>query len=400
MLGNRRYDPRSGPFVDLLERAGLSTAVWEMSPFGDYNIPRHTRSFLVQPHLIALRAASQVLPQKDDRVELEGFQEFVRRASAAGLRFRHADANRLSRDMLYLSLLADRFSGWLRATRPRLGFVANVGLAEQAFCVACRGLGITSVEVQHGVQGDLHPTYGSWSALPRTGWEVRARVFWCWDEESAAAINRWAAHAPGYHEAIVGGDPWREMWLDSENPITRAAKRLVGERKQLIGGEKHILVTLTSQGEAIPADVLEAVRGSPAGWRYWFRLHPVDQASRAPVARRALLQVNGDPELLDFATEAPLYALLPHMDCHLSVALSTVLREAAAQGLPSVACGVEAAVFYPQEVASGLLLVAAGDGLVPALRQALDRGRRSATLEPPSAPRAMTRLLSGLPRGT
>ena len=38
----------------LLERLGARPLVWETSPYGDYNVPRHTPSFLVQPHLIEL----------------------------------------------------------------------------------------------------------------------------------------------------------------------------------------------------------------------------------------------------------------------------------------------------------------------------------------------------------
>jgi hypothetical protein len=394
VLEGKRYDPRSGPFVDLLAHAGVTTAVWEMSPFGDYNVPRYTPSFLVQPHLIALRGACQVLPIGDDEVRLARYDEFVARVREAGLRFPHQKVERLRRDMLYLRRLADTFSRWLRRSRPRLGFVANAGLAEQAFCVACRELGITSVEVQHGIQGDLHPTYGSWSAIPTDGWEARARVFWSWDEESAAAINRWAIGARGHHLAVVGGDPWREMWLDPENPIRVATDRLIVDRKRRIGGEQHILVTLSSQGEAVPSDVLDAVRSSPAGWRWWFRLHPVDQARRAVAAKRALREAGGDPELLDFATEVPLHALLPHMDAHLSVALSTVVSEAALHGVPSVACGGEAPDFYGAELAAGLLLVARGSALPEALQTALRRARRPGPAAAERAAAAIGRLLS------
>jgi hypothetical protein len=394
LLYGKRYDPRSGPFVDLLERAGVPTAVWEISPFGDYNFPRYHPSFFVQPHLFALRAACEVLSLGDDRVELTRYHEFLARVRAAGLDFPHVDVERLRRDVLYVRRLADLFSRWLRRARPRFGFLANASLVEQAFCVACRELGITSVEVQHGVQGELHPTYGSWSAVPPEGWEVRARVFWCWDENSAAAINRWAMCAPGRHTAIVGGDPWRELWA-SDNPVRAGVAHLIAARKRGIGGEKHILVTLTSQGAAVPAEVLDAVRRSPADWRFWFRLHPVDQMSRAREASRILREAGQDPTLLEVATETPLHALLPHMDAHVSVALSTVVLEAAANGVPSVACSTEAGDFYADQIASGMLVVApGGPGILNALVRLLSEPRQPPRLEQPRAPRALHHLLS------
>jgi hypothetical protein len=396
LVDGKRYDVRSGPYVELLARSGLRSLVWEMSPYGDYNVPRYTPSFLVQPHLIALRAACQALPLGDDRVELELYDRFLARVRESGLRFAHADVLRIRRDLLFLRRLADKFAGWLRRSRPRLGFVASTGLPEQAFCLACGELGITSVEVQHGVQGDLHPSYGSWSAVPSEGWETRARVFWSWDEESAAAINRWAVCAPDRHVAINGGDPWREMGMEDGDESSRRTHQLIEERKRASGGERHILVTLTSQGDVVPAAVLEAVRSSPSTWRYWFRLHPVNQAARGREAKRILRPLGVDLGLLEFATEVPLHALLRQMDGHLSVNLSTVVTEAAALGVASIACGREAPEFYPAEMAAGMLLVATTSSEVLAgLHRVLGAGRRLVMAERPRAPAAMLRLLAG-----
>jgi hypothetical protein len=396
VLDGKRYDLRSGPYVALLERLGARPLVWETSPYGDYSVPRHTPSFLVQPHLIALRAASQTLPLGADLVALPGYDQFLDRVREAGLHFPHADLGRLRRDMLYLRRLADRFAGWLRRSRPRLGFVANTGLQEQAFCLACRELGITSIEVQHGVQGELHPSYGSWFAIPPEGWETRARIFWSWDEESASAINRWAACAPGHHVAVVGGDPWREMWMTDGGDLSRRTDRSIEERKRGAGSDRHILVTLSSQGEIVPQAIGDAVRDSPPGWRYWFRLHPVNQAERMKEARRVLDALGVDLELTEFATEVPLHGLLRHVDCHLSAGLSTVVTEAAGHGVPSIAFGAEAPDFYEAETAAGMLLVArTSPEILAALHHFLKEGRREMVELAARAPGVMERLLAG-----
>ena len=398
LLDGKRFDVRAGPFVKDLQELGARSLVWEMSPFGEYNIPRYPPSFLVQPHLLLLRGACQLLPPGRDGARLEQYDAFVARVGEAGLRFAQGDVTRLRRDVHFLRRLADRFARWLEQVRPVVGFVANTGLVEQAFCLACRERGITSVELQHGVQGAFHPSYGSWTAVPPDGWETRARIFWNWDDESAAAINQWASHAPGRHLAVVGGDPWREMWLNEDSELVRRSTRLVLEHMRSSGGERHILVTLTSQGEVIPAPVLEALRASPSGWRFWFRLHHVDQAARRPEAARLLRQAGGDVGLMEFATEAPLHALLLCVDCHLTVSLSTVVAEAAAHGLPSVACGREAASFFAEEIAAGLLITAeSSNEILEALHRSLAHGRRPM---PPTSSRTralLQQLLSGGP---
>jgi hypothetical protein len=396
LMEGRRYDLRAGPFIELLAGLGARSLVWELSPFGDYNTPRYTPSFLLQPYLVALRAACQVVPVGDDRVELESYPEFLARVREAGLRFAHADVGRVRRDALFLRLLADRFRRWLERSRPRLGFVANTSLPEQAFCLACRDLGITSVELQHGVQGDLHPSYGSWFAVPPDGWETRARFFWSWDQPSADAINRWTRYAPGWHLAIVGGDPWRDMWLGDEHNSARISRDKVERRKAAAGGTHHVLVTLSSQGPVVPRPVLDAVRLSPPGWRYWFRLHQVDQAARRPLAKKLVGEVGGDPALLEFATEAPLHALLASLHCHLTVSLSTVVAEAAAHGLPSVACAPEAADFFREQTATGMLAVAETPAeIVAAVQASLVQGRRPVSRGEGRAPALLRQLLDG-----
>ena len=372
LLDGKRVNILAGPYVELLRRLGMRSLVWEMSPFGEYNVPRYTPSHFIQPYLIMLRIACQVLPLGKDRVELERYDEFVARVRAAGLDFAHADITRIRRDMLFVRRLADRFAGWLRAVRPSVGFVADTSLREQAFCLACRETGVTPVEVQHGVQGELHPSYGSWFAVPPEGYATRARVFWCWDEASASAINRWAELSPEGHLAVDGGDPWREMWVDAESEVARHTHAAIVERKRATRAERHVLITLSSQGEPLPPELVNTLRCSPRSWCFWVRLHPVNQARRRAEARRVLGALGIDLDLMEFATEVPLHAVLRHMDCHLTVGLSTVITQAAAVGVPSIACGHEAGQLYRAEADAGLLYVAPeGAGAGEALHQIL-----------------------------
>jgi hypothetical protein len=72
------------------------------------------------------------------------------------------------------------------------------------------------------------------------------------------------------------------------------------------------------------------------------------------------------------------------------------VTEAAALGVPSVACDREASDYYPVEVATGMLLVATTPSeILAALHRALGAGRRSATAERRRAPAALRRLLAG-----
>ena len=395
MVEGRRYNPLAAPYAALLRRAGLRSVVWETSPFGEYNIPRYTPSALIQPTMIRERLLSQVLPLPSQSVELQGYDQFLREVLEAKLALPHADRMRLRRDVFYLRRQADVFAAWLRRVRPRLAFVADTGLREQALCLACRELGITSVEIQHGVQGAYHPSYGSWNAVPAAGYETRARVFWCWDQASADEVGQWTCRAPAAHVALLGGDPWREMWTQADDPLVRAIHREIEDRKRALGGARHVLVTLSSNGEVVPAPILEAICGAPPDWRFWIRLHPVDQAPRRREATRVLARHGLSIELMDHATTLPLHALLRHVDCHVSAGLSTVIKEAEEAGVGSVAIAADARDLFAAEVARGTLVVAeSGEELLAAIHGQISRRASTVGDAMPDGIEAMRRLLA------
>jgi hypothetical protein len=357
LVGEKRYNPLLAPYVALLQREGGRALVWEMSPYGEYNIPRYTPSHYIQPWLGFLRVACR-LTRRRDRLSLNGWDEFVKRVAVAQLTSRYLDPDVIARDAYFVRRLADGFKRRLLRAAPSLGFTADYGLFEQAFCLACGELGILSVDIQHGIQGDLHPIYGSWGRVPDEGYAVKPDVHWCWDDASAAAINRWAGSSSGRHRAIVGGDAWREAWLNGTDDFVRGFDEEIARRKQENPADVHVLVTLDSIGDVLPPFVLEAFGRSPPTWCYWVRLHPVNQRARRPLAAE-LLRSGGFRSMdLDAVAQLPLHGLLRHMDVHLTISLSSVILEAEAFGVPSIACDPEAAEFYSPQLATGMLRVA------------------------------------------
>jgi hypothetical protein len=399
LVAGQRYNPLLAPYVELLEGRGRRVTVWEMSPFGDYNIPRSVPSCFIQPYLIALRVRCQMAPLGREEIALDGYHAFLARVREAGLVLPHADLDRLRRDALFIRRLADRFKRWLRRARPSLGFVADAGLREQAFCLACRELGIRSVELQHGIQGANHPAYGSWLAVPPGGYHTRPQVFWVWDGESEAAIAEWAAPGPAGPPVVIGGNPWREMWQGDGEAVSRT-HAAIAQCARSLAATKHILVTLDARGDVIPPPLLEAIRHAPAGWRWWLRLHPVDQAARRSEARRLLPGLGQSPDLMEHATEFPLHALLRHMDGHFTAGRSTVVQEAAELGVPSVACDPEAADFYAAEIARGALRIArTGGEILAALEAAMADPPPVRIGSRPDPQAAMDTLLDGFGPG-
>lgn len=376
VVGGLHLNPLLAPYAEFALRAERRVSVWEMAPHSDYNIPRYTPSYFVQPRLLYWRLATFRPPPKSPRTQLEGFDEFLRRVSTLGVEFRYHSLNALIRDATFVRTAADGFVRWLERAKPKIGFIADYGPREQAFCLACRELGITTVDIQHGVQGELHPAYGGWHNVPPGGYETRPQLYWTRDERSAAAINRWATRPNVGCRAFVGGNAFAEQWQD---PASELAARFGAELESHIsraGGSTHILVSLDSLGDVIPDRLLGALRVAPEHWCFWLRLHPVNQRTQSAALRVALPQLR--THLLDwrFASSAPLPPLLRRADAHLSVSWSSVIDEAAEEGVPSVACAIDAEEVFPERVASGLLRTAtSADEIVQALAIQIARGK-------------------------
>ncbi|MGH9371971.1 MAG: hypothetical protein ACRD15_10625 [Vicinamibacterales bacterium] len=399
-IDGRRYNPLLAPYVHLLQRTGRTAAVWEMCHEGEYNIPRSIPSAFIQPQLLAHRIASLFMyrPNEDDAV-VDGFRELVARARAAGLVNRYTNVRALLRDTYFVRRTADWFKRRLAIVGPSHGFVADYGLREQAFCLACRELGIPSVELQHGVINDTHPAYAGWQAVPVGGYESRPALFWCWDATGVAAIERWAARAPGGARAVLGGDPWREQWRQDDAVLVRAFDERIATIKEALPASAHVLVTLDPTGAVVPDILIEAMRRSPAEWCYWVRLHPLGQRARLPDARRTLDANRIRCAPVHLSSEWPLHAVLRHVDAHVTGCWSTVVMEAEDFGVSSVACAERAREVFPQQMADGTLRIAATpDELLTAVALQIRNRRPRRAVSAADPERALRDALSTAPR--
>jgi hypothetical protein len=396
LVGGRHVNPLLFPYVQLLASRGLTSTVWEMAPFSHYNQPRATPSHLVQARLVSARLASVVMPARlvTGPGRLESFEAFCDEVRAAGLSLRYGHRLALYRDAWFIVTLARQFERWLRRVRPLVGWVADYGPREQAFCLACARLGLPVVEIQHGVQGALHPAYASWERVPAGGYETRPTVYWCWDEDSAGTIAAWAGRVERGPSALAAGDPWREQWFGTPQA---EMERLDAEVRARLapGGRRHVLVTLDSVGEAVPGVVLEALRRHRDRWRPWFRMHPSNQRGRVEQTCRRAAEAGVSAEDVRWATEVPLHALLRHVDLHVNVGWSTVIAEAADFGVPSVACAAQAREFYGDLEVRGLLRIAeGGEALAAALASGAADTRHVTSRPPRDVAAAMDRMLA------
>ena len=399
----RKYSLSYDPLIRLIQKRGLSSLMWEWAPGNEYHIPRYSPSFFIQPWLTF--QLWRWRKQKADALEvepLEHYADFLDFVRQYGNPTQNLEINTLISKVRRIRFFADQAKKWLKKIKPICVFTTYQGDYERVLHLACHEMGILSVKIQHGVQGDYQLDYGRWSRVPGAGFELLPKCFWSWDTPSAEAINRWAKQCPGVHQAVVGGNVWYQEW---EHIKDRGAKRQAVEEqiqtiKENASGKTHVLVSLQppekiyASGELIPDFVLEAMRVSSGKFFWWVRLHPsMSRRQRVEILHHLRAQNLKNIEL-EYSTDVLLPVLLGHMDVH-ATAHSTVITDAEALGIASVSWLEVSKKYFPEQYRTGRLTLAYdAQGLLSALETQRHNKSLPAENEPLSAERAMDQILA------
>jgi hypothetical protein len=196
---------------------------------------------------------------------------------------------------------------------------------------ACKELGITTIDVQHGKQGKYHGFYTHWTKIPGEGYAFMPDIFWVWGQESKDNINREQPAGCTHHRAIVGGNRWFAKWANGDGFSPADDEK--GFYDSLKRYNKVVLFTLQPIEEPVPKFILEAMRKAPKEWIWLLRLHPVRIEQKGGI--EAMLRENGIENFdVANATSSSLFSLMEHVDHHLT-AWSTVCYEALPFNVPT-----------------------------------------------------------------
>jgi glycosyltransferase involved in cell wall biosynthesis len=396
-LNGRWYSRICDPLVEQLSEKGLSSLM--LTGGYEYATPRFTKSRFIQPHLVIHRLLGMAAKRRrqDPPAML---REIEAHAKASGL---FSPSFNLVTPVEHHARqtigIARYFKRVLSDVRPKVVFVTCWYGTESMACVlACNELGIPTIDIQHGSQ-DFHVAYDRWNRVPLAGFELMPTFFWCWSESEASTIRKWAGERD-VHQPIVGGNPFLERWIAGDDALVRAYDASVARLKEPSRGKVQVLYTLngsTKDEIKTIVDIIEAVNQSGMESHFWIRLHPIALDQKGLV--RKTLEEHGLRNVdVENATTLPLYALLRHMDVHITE-FSSVVIEAQAFGVPSVT-GEQGIIWFPSQVATGWAVMARSlPEWVSGIRLQLNR-RKTLTAAAPrpdvSSARALDALLDSV----
>lgn len=347
------YSRLCDPFVGHLSERGMSclmlTAGYECS------IPRFTKSMLIQPYLTTYRIVGRLnRNSKDERLEqLIELENHVRGSGLFPESFSLIEPVR--RHMKQITAIEKYFKRLLMRTKPRAVFVTCCYSTESmALILACHHMGIPSVDIQHGLQGDCHIAYGRWNRVPEKGYELVPTIFWCWSEFEASTIKRWSKCNASVHHPVVGGNLFLQRWVADGDDVVRAYDKIMSDLKRNYKDNIHILYSLngcTKNELRTMVEIIKGVNHSGLRGHFWVRVHPVT-IDQKPEVRRILSENGINNFELDNATGLPLYAILRHMDIHITECSSVVI-EAESFHVPSIVVRELGTANVPAQISSG-----------------------------------------------
>jgi len=357
------YEIYSQPLVERLTDMGVATLVWERL---EEVSPRTSPSAWISRPLFLEMTRGPALPALPEPPWFREFAEFSGRI--CGRSFSWVDVAGWIGHVQGASLVFER---WLRETGAKM--LVNVCWYDgdtMAATLAAHRLGVTAVDLQHGIQDDGHFAYSGWMKVPRHGYEIVPNVFWCWGEGEAQRLMQRNPAFAAHCTTLVGGNLWMERWrtgpLDLRYPRAEELTALAARYRTVV------LVALQQHSGHFVDGIAEAMRIAPADWLWLVRLHPAAPEEETRHARETLASgaAQGRVEF-DLGGELPLFMLLKL--AHLVVAgHSTVSLEALAFGVPSVIVtenGRDACARYLEE---GVMTFARGGA---ELLGALERSR-------------------------
>lgn len=351
------YDRICDPFVEELNKMGWSSQFYEATGTYEYRLPRFYRSTLIQLKLdyARLKGLIKGFISRTPKCQLEGWKDFLIFSQKRGFNHYVPSQDKLIRSVFRIRRLSQFFEHLLEDNQPRLAFIeCYYGENGMAFNLACKRKGIPSVDIQHGVQGDLHVAYGRWCNVPDTGYELLPSHFWCWTSHETNAINNWSEILERQmHTALVGSNLWLNKWIQGDVPSLKVYDTII---RGLIENKTAIMFTL-QPGFEPELWFYEAVNSSPTEWKWFIRLHPgmtADKERFQNIFKSKCPDANIE---IDYATKLPLLAWLRHIDIHVTL-FSTCIIEAETFGVPSIIMHVNGADMYAEQIQEGVAYTA------------------------------------------
>jgi hypothetical protein len=352
-VNKKWYSPYCDTFYPIVKKYGMRQRVLEVASDFQFRIPRYRNSKLIQIRFFFYQFKALIYSKLTD-LKLDRFDDLARLESILRENFvtyQKFDVKYFNSRLILFKFYRDYYMKQFVKWKPKVMVCSGYySLDVLALTSVCNELGIRSIEIQHGVQGNYHIAYRDWSKIPIDGYQLFPNIFWTWGKAEKDNIDSWLK-GHKLHEAVVGGNPCLYILDDNMVDLTSSMHTEVQLFLNNNPAEKNIVYTLQSFYD-VPEDITSAILSKP-NWNWWLRVHPqYSETKKAIVERFKTLQCNN--VFVEEAGAYPLKVILHYMDVHITEFSSSVL-EAWALGIPSVVISDRAINLFADLIKEGFV---------------------------------------------
>lgn len=247
-----------------------------------------------------------------------------------GVMKNHKKSKKQVKKNIYFVIVASfLFKLLLKRIQPKKCYiVCYYSCLGMALCVACRRLGIESIDLQHGASGMNMRAYGQWNYIPSGGLNTLPKSFFCWSPFDLAAINSWAI-INNFHRAFLVGNIWLNYQKENDSSILPEEIHL---SKEVKGYRKIIL--FTARSHEIPIQILSLLENAPSDYFFMFRIHPDTADKHIKILNSKIKKINASYSISN-ATKSRIHKVLELADIHITE-WSAVVYDADLAEVPSI----------------------------------------------------------------
>lgn len=306
------YSRYFDPLIDERENKGMSGLIFEYIDFSKKNIYKENRIIKVSSKFRHYQSRHKS-PQAHFSTTPE-FSGFIGEAvEMLGLSVSKIKA-KINEGIKEMFIWKSIWEKYIEEFSPKLA----VGICYYNFPMfglklACQKFSIPFVDMQHGGQGILHPSYTFASKVASLN--LLPDYFWIWDNASARHIAQWINNK---NRIILGGNPWLDF-------LTNISADSFPEDRKIITFTMQLL---------IPDFIIEAIKTTPQKFVWFIRFHPrMSRFEKNSVRKRLKSSIENGIVNISEANSIPLPILLDKTSVHVS-AYSGSLTEAALRAVP------------------------------------------------------------------
>ena len=333
-IGSKYYDRFCDPIYDYYKMKGIKTIRLELNH--KFFTPKYSPSKFIQPEIdnIIIRSliSNNIYSRKCKNEQWNDYELFQTDTFVKKHLANVPEKNDVRAKINKIKNLRNYFIPILKRINPKLAFIVNYyNDTGMAILLACKSLNITTVDIQHGVQGDLHLAYGNWTKVPINGFSSLPDYFWVWSQLEKNAIDKWNM-AQQNHNPIIGGNLFSDVCKRNQNSfIIKYEEQFLSMKK--VFKNPSILVSLSPNNNFINS-LHQIIRNTKHKYNWFIRLHPTIQ-NNSEIFKKHLKKNGIDLSIILDCSNFPLYSVLKNIDLHIT-AQSSVVIEAAEFGVKSI----------------------------------------------------------------